>query len=84
MMMMTMMIDDDNDGDDGDDGDDDNDDDDYDDDKVTMTMRTMMMRLRVIQLNEGMKMQTSHLWNRKFGSGRGITSIDLNQIPNLN
>ena len=51
---------------------------------TTMTMMSMMMRLRVIQLNEGMKMQTSHLWNRKFGSGRGITSIDLNQIPNLN
>ena len=43
-----------------------------------------MMKVRMIQLNEGMKMQTSHLWNRKFGSGRGITSIDLNQIPNLN
>ena len=42
-----------------------------------------MIKVRMIQLNEGMKMQTSHLWNRKFQQsewgGFEITSIDLNQ-----
>ena len=47
-------------------------------------MMMMMMRARMIQPNEGTKMQTSHLWNRKFQQSLGmggfeITSIDLNQ-----